>query len=560
MTCYELQKALKSPHKVTTLVIHLPEEPLTDTAFRQMPNLQNLTIKGQNINAWPQSLATHSTLSTLNIQKCHFSVKTWQLPPQIKNLSLSNCQLKKLPELPTSLEELQIENLQITKFEQYLPDLLAPLKKLQSLRIINCELKKLPKSTFKNPNKLKILNLSHNKLRDIDALNELENLFLLDLSFNKIQHLPKLHATCITASKNALKSISPELLQSPHLHSLNISQNKIENLPPLYLPQITELDLSQNPLTQWPSGLEHSKQLRKLYLGKTRILSLPDPVPELPALETLDLNGYAARKKNAHWPQNMHGWKNLKTLHLQRCGIKQIPPSFWHLQNMNGGQLPPLFSKALTLLKAFKSIDKEEHRQHLPEIWGALQNKTPLKTILPRNMLLRLAASRYLPLRKLAEEQLPLNNYPTDKIRHKNYRAKLIGKSITPTALLKTLLEKHGIILKTDRKNPEQAELFILCSKDRPLEIKIPEDKPLFSEAHLLQKLHDLDPLSPENEEKILLMLQSGDKNMVKAALKLIHLYGPSPALLAQLSALKKQSNMRSLKNEMQQIIYLYPN
>lgn len=546
-TYYELDKALQAGESVRTLILHLPGDELSDSAFQRLSRLEQIEFHNREITNWPESLSTHPSLKKILFKNCRLNLQNWQLPAQLESLQFEGCSLTSTPILPPQLKKLEISGEEAgDKLNEFFQKL-EQATELEQLSIRQIGLKKLPapngkkaQSIFKKLSKLKKLDLSRNRLKNVDELSA-SAFQQLNLSHNRLRHLPELHARSLIASNNKINSIDSNLLQASDLFELYLSQNQLEALPPLHLPQLSLLDLSHNPLQAWPPGLEHSRQLRLLRLNNTRLEKLPEPIPPLPALRSLELNNFRPAAGSAAWPRDLSPWSKLQTLRLRRSKLREIPPAFWQLQNLNACEGPPLLKRAARLLRAFHPYTSEEERRWLPQIWEMLQSKDYKKTALPRKLLLRLLSAKHPALRQLAEAQLPIEQPSPEKIPEtREVHACLIGRSAIPLQMLEKLFARHHIRLLTQK---EEADFFILCSRARPAEIELPENAKLFAEKPFISYLYQKAPITDEQEQKIAAMLQSGDADMIRAGLKLLLLYGPSRRLNPILEKLKRQKD-----------------
>ncbi len=537
-TYYELHTALQAREPVRKLVLHLSHEKWDESTFQKLSQLEHLEIHHRQIKHWPQSLAAHPLLKTLIFKNCKIETKNFPLPPQLKKLRLEHSSITNFQMLPQTLETLEIRGKEMGSALQHLLKKLHPNSRLRQLSVTHAGLKNLPKGILRKLPSLTHLNLSHNNIKNMDEGLEGSRLHLLDLSHNRLIRLPRLSARILLATKNKINSIAPELLQSPDLFELDLSRNPLEELPPLHLPQLSRLDLSYTLLSAWPQGMEQARQLRHLNLSYTRLKKLPRHPPYLPALRSLELNGFSPEAGIGAWPQELQAWQNLRSLQLKRSKLREVPPAFWQLKNLTDCKGPAIFNQALKMLRSFPEKNQTELLQ---KTWEMLQTENYTKTKLPGQILLALLSSKHLKLRQLAEVQLHTDLIAPEEIfRKKHTKVLLIGRSALPLPLLKKLFERHHISLLRKNETAE-ADFILLCAKGRPAKISIPENRPLISEKKWLRFLYQRTPLPAEREEKILAMLQSGDANMTQAALRLILLYGSTDQIAKKLQALKNQ-------------------
>ncbi|MEE6481226.1 hypothetical protein FKM82_012791 [Ascaphus truei] len=188
--------------------------------------------------------------------------------PTLKQLNLSYNQLKCVPEsignIAEKLEELILEGNSIS-------EICAPLC-LSELRILNL-------------NKNVLSSFASNFLKDC---TKLETLSVMTNLLVTVPSLP-MKITTLRMSHNTFTSIPKEILQLPHLRSVDLSNNQIESLP--------------GPV-QW-----ESLNLREIVLNYNKI-------------SILDLSKDACK------------WSRLEKLQLSHNTLKEIPPEIGCLENL----------------------------------------------------------------------------------------------------------------------------------------------------------------------------------------------------------------------------------
>lgn len=116
-----------------------------------------------------------------------------------------------------------------------------------------------------------------NKISKIDGLSGLTKLRNLELGSNRIRVLENLDSLTsledLWVAKNKITSLTG-LSSLPRLRLLSIQSNRIRDLSPLRdVPQLEELYISHNALESL-EGLEHNKKLRILEISNNKIASL----------------------------------------------------------------------------------------------------------------------------------------------------------------------------------------------------------------------------------------------------------------------------------------------
>ncbi|XP_065136204.1 oligodendrocyte-myelin glycoprotein [Paramisgurnus dabryanus] len=186
-------------------------------------------------------------------------------------------------------------------------------------RVVDCSargLSLLPDSLQHN---IHFLNLSHNRLQDLDGLlSHFDHLRTLDISYNHLQHFPvglpralwDIHASgnyirqlekndtayhwnlqSLDLSKNQLERVVLINNTLPSLRALNLSHNKFWTVPTNIPHNVEIVDLSHNYLLQiLPGSLDRLQRLSRFYLHANRFTSLSDGVfSQLVGLQLLTL-------------------------------------------------------------------------------------------------------------------------------------------------------------------------------------------------------------------------------------------------------------------------------
>jgi len=115
------------------------------------------------------------------------------------------------------------------------------------------------------------VDLSSNVLQEVPlALFQLENLMSLDLSRNRLTHLPTNDSDCGW--------------NCPLLRTIDVHKNALIRLPPciFHLPKLKELTASENQLTKVPVDMWSAPKLKQLRLSRNSISELPAPLGHEP--------------------------------------------------------------------------------------------------------------------------------------------------------------------------------------------------------------------------------------------------------------------------------------
>uniref|UniRef100_A0A8D2LBZ0 Leucine rich repeats and immunoglobulin like domains 1 n=1 Tax=Varanus komodoensis TaxID=61221 RepID=A0A8D2LBZ0_VARKO len=189
------------------------------------------------------------------------------------------------------------------------------------------------------------LNLSHNKLTEIDpsAFTKLPNLREVRLNNNELTAIPSLgaasvHITSLYLNRNKIRSIEASQLQ-PYvaLETLDLSSNDLTEIRSGCFPvglHIKDLYLGSNRISilETKAFDSLSRSLLTLRLSKNRITQLPVKAFKLPRLMQLELNRNRIRLIEG---LTFQGLDSLEVLKLQRNNISKLTDgAFWGLAKM----------------------------------------------------------------------------------------------------------------------------------------------------------------------------------------------------------------------------------
>ena len=248
---------------------------------------------------------------------------------KLKGIAFTDCLIKSIPEeitQLTALSELIIVRSRIHEF----PKFLSQLPKMCNLvisdsfipkiefTIDNCcmmfENNKITSFKCNKNDNVAILNLNHNKLKELPNTNDLQTLNELYLIDNEIQ----------TIDQSKLHS---------QLRVLHLASNKISVFPEVGISykELKELNLSNNGLSSLPSNVFSSLiNLRKLYMAANNLSNLPQSIGFLLQLQELDLS----HNKFTDFPQLLLHLTHLTNINLTNNLITQLPKNMSQLTNL----------------------------------------------------------------------------------------------------------------------------------------------------------------------------------------------------------------------------------
>lgn len=199
------------------------------------------TVRPENPSATPRPPPGTVQISAISLVRNQAGTPIESLPESVKHLKVSNCSIVELPEwFANRMQELLFLDLSSNRISM-LPDL--PIS-LQQLDISNSDIKIIP-PRFKSLSNLTVFNIQNNKLTEMHP-----------------EYFPSTLTTC-DISKNKLKVLSlTKALEN--LESLNVSGNLITRLEPAcQLPSLTNLDSSHNLISELPDHLGQSLLMLK---------------------------------------------------------------------------------------------------------------------------------------------------------------------------------------------------------------------------------------------------------------------------------------------------------
>lgn len=290
-------------------IISIPDE-----AFSGLPNLERLDLSRNNISSsgiGPKAFKFLKKLTRLNMDGNNLKEIPSGLPSTLEELKINDNNLQALDEESLSdlsqLVTLELEGNNLNEINVN-PLVFKPLKSLSYLRmgrnkfriipqglpdaieelyLENNQIEEITEFCFNHTRKINVIVLRHNKIEEnriapLAWINQ-ENLESIDLSYNKLYHVP---------------SYLPKSL----VHLVLIG-NQIERIPGYVLghmePGLEYLYLSFNKLTDDGVdrvsfyGAYHS--LRELFLDHNDLKSIPPGIQEMKALHFLRLNNNKIR-------------------------------------------------------------------------------------------------------------------------------------------------------------------------------------------------------------------------------------------------------------------------
>ncbi|XP_048727873.1 malignant fibrous histiocytoma-amplified sequence 1 homolog isoform X3 [Ostrea edulis] len=289
------------------------------------------------------------------------------VPPNLlaeKDLGIVNLSGNNLKNLPTEIARWdKIEKLDLSKNyglrrtkasdNTSLPQEILTLVNLRELIISECNLQRLPPIIWQMTN-LHVLDISRNKINIlVPEVGNLSNLRKINLKHTNITSLP------------------PEIVYCQDLEEILLWGNKISTLPET-LPELLKLKTLGLNYRDFCGQMDAMRE-KFLNTGQVKSDYIPQIVFDLPALETLDLEG---TKINNMPETTNHG---LRELNLSRNFLNVLPRSVYNLNhltllNLSDNQFNSLPDE-LGNLKSLTKLRLANNQIHfLPLTIGNLKN------------------------------------------------------------------------------------------------------------------------------------------------------------------------------------------
>jgi internalin A len=193
--------------------------------------------------------------------------------PSLQLVELKNNQIDTIPASLGSLVNLEILDLNHNQITT-IPSSLGRLAKLQLLYFSHNQITTIPES-LGQLTRLQKLDLGHNRITAVsESLGQLANLQELDFSHNQITAVPE------------------SLGQLANLQELDFSHNQITAVPESLgqLAKLQKLDFSHNQITAVPESLGQLANLQKLDFDNNRLTTIPEQLSQLGKLYRLSLD------------------------------------------------------------------------------------------------------------------------------------------------------------------------------------------------------------------------------------------------------------------------------
>ncbi|XP_066528909.1 podocan [Hoplias malabaricus] len=289
-------------------LIEFPNDLSESTRQLSLQNNQITEVRVEDLSRLLQ-------LETLNLQNNRLTTEGledegFEVLEQLGYLYLANNKLTAAPRhLPPALVSADFAANQLTKIYPYT---FGQKPALKSVYLHNNKLTEagLPEGMFNGSNNLEVLVMSSNFLRYVPR-GLPTALYRLHLKHNKLEKIPA----------GAFENLTQ--LRELYLQNNLLSNDGMDNYTFSHLTSLAYLDLSNNNLTEVPSGLPRSLVL--LHLEKNSINRIPaDALTPIRNLEYLLLHNNRLRAR-AIDKDAFRGLKRLHTLHMYNNLLERVP-------------------------------------------------------------------------------------------------------------------------------------------------------------------------------------------------------------------------------------------
>ena len=337
-TNYITSAHLGEGFRTTTQLISL------DLSANQIPSLE--TNGFQVMASWDKQVNHHLNLSFCDIRHIHPLALSHLT--NLQALSLAGNSALPQESLVTALSDLEVSSLEVLNLSNMnVSDIFDFFRRFQHKTLLQLHLSHnnivtIPQRAFFYLENLQLLDLSFNMISNVGDLTGLSKLTHLNLAFNTISSLDITlfdglqHLHYLDLSHNSLSEITGSPFQNlfdlQHLDlscnqieslsialgleildTLSISYNKIAHLDALRsLPQLKTLDLSHNTITQLgPNIFARGHELKSVNFSSNAIYEIDPQAFAGSSQELLDLSGNQLTRL-AHY-----SWTGLEQLHLE---------------------------------------------------------------------------------------------------------------------------------------------------------------------------------------------------------------------------------------------------
>ncbi|KAG7154102.1 artichoke-like 4 [Homarus americanus] len=277
-------------------------------AFQSLTNLDKLDLSENELTVIKKEyFETELPIKQLNIDHAHvgeIEEGSFEALMSLESLSLRGNDLHHLDEGFLKVTQLRNLDLSSNSFQILDVNSFVGLPNLETLNLNDCDIENIPEKFFDASMALKSLDLGRNRLTYLKPTSfmGLSDLTKLDLSRNSAglnscrSFLITTKLEVLSVSGNPMRDLCPALGQLQNLKELyasNILMNDVQISTMEQLQHLEVLDVSDNMVTDFPTGSFRGSSLRRLNLAENHLLQLPDSMffDGMTNLKSLNISG-----------------------------------------------------------------------------------------------------------------------------------------------------------------------------------------------------------------------------------------------------------------------------
>ena len=237
-----------------------------------------------------KSLFSSENLKTVTLNNCSFREIDFPENNRIERLSLTNCQLSRIPAGVRRCKHLKALNLESNNI-RHIPRWIMELDSLEEINL-NFNQLRLTRSDICRLSKAEQILLGGNGIEKLPKNIGQLRCESMNLAKNKLHSLPKSFANLnqmksLIFYENEFEEIPVVLADFKHLKHLDFYKNKIKEIPDFVgnMENLGQLFLSFNQIEDIPDTLRNLKHLKYFYIHHNELHFLPEWITEMDSIE-----------------------------------------------------------------------------------------------------------------------------------------------------------------------------------------------------------------------------------------------------------------------------------
>ncbi|KAK7085438.1 hypothetical protein SK128_027135 [Halocaridina rubra] len=353
---------------------------ITPNAFQWMIQLEKLVLSGNALSKIKKDLfVTELPIKELSLDNAQISEIEDGALETLSYLEILNLRGNNLQELHAGflrLTQLYALDISDNKFLSLDINSLTGLSNLENLDMSLCGIDVLPDKFFDSSMSLKYLNIAGNKIRHLRpaTMSGLLDLISLDVSDNELtmdsckSFIATRNLEKLIISNNPIITLCPSLGQLKGLKELyasNILLIEAEMTTLEKLRYLNTLDISNNMLTDIPTGSFQSSSIRELNLARNLLQQLPTALftDVMGELQVLNVSNNPLKRVVASSVDKSLTLKNLERLEISQTNLTVITSlEFAHMPglrslNLQNGSIFKISPGAFRSLSQLTQLD-----------------------------------------------------------------------------------------------------------------------------------------------------------------------------------------------------------